>query len=99
MPELRPASGARRAVCKICLRLKPGWGVRCGDGVDFDVRRGGPPCTRCCVEIIQAGIVEIVSRLERAVPTKWSDDLKLARALLAEARINYREIAAAEREG
>jgi dCMP deaminase len=29
------------------------------------------------------------------VPTKWSDDLKLARALLAEARINYREIAAA----
>jgi dCMP deaminase len=55
---------------------------------------GGPPCTRCCVESIQAGIVEIVSRPEKAVPTKWSDDLKLARSLLAEARINYREIAA-----
>ena len=60
---------------------------------------GGPPCTRCCVEVIQAGIVEIVSRPEKAVPTKWSDDLKLARALLAEARINYREIAAPGEKG
>jgi len=56
-----------------------------GDGA----RRGA----RCCVEIVQAGIVKIVSRWERTVPTKWSGDLKLARALLAEARINYREIA------
>jgi hypothetical protein len=28
-----------------------------------------------------------------------SDDLKLARSLLAEARINYREIAAPEKDG
>lgn len=53
---------------------------------------GGPPCYRCCVEVIQSGITEIVSRPDKAVPSKWHEDLKLARQILAEARINYREI-------
>ena len=54
---------------------------------------GGPPCTRCVVEIIQAGISEIVSFPVKAVPSRWHDDLAFARTLLAEAAITYREIA------
>lgn len=53
---------------------------------------GGPPCTRCTVEIIQVGISEIVSYPVKAVPSKWHDDLALARKLIEEAGITYREI-------
>jgi len=53
---------------------------------------GGPPCTRCTVEIIQAGITEILSWPQKAVPSKWHDDLALARTILEEAGIKYREI-------
>ena len=53
---------------------------------------GGPPCTRCTVEIIQAGIAEIVSRPVKSVPSRWYDDIAFAKTLLSEARINYREV-------
>lgn len=53
---------------------------------------GGPPCTRCTVEIIQVGISEIVSYPVKAVPSRWHADLKTARALLEESGINYREL-------
>jgi dCMP deaminase len=53
---------------------------------------GGPPCTRCTVEIIQAGIATIVSPPIKPTPSKWHEDLKVARALLAEAGIIYREV-------
>lgn len=53
---------------------------------------GGPPCTRCTVEVIQAGIAEIVSRPFKAVPSKWAADIEYARKLLHEAGINYREV-------
>jgi dCMP deaminase len=53
---------------------------------------GGPPCTRCTVEIIQAGISEIVSCPVKAVPSKWHEDLRLARELIEEAGITYREV-------
>lgn len=53
---------------------------------------GGPPCTRCTVELIQAGIVEIVSYPIKSVPSKWHDDLKLSGELLKEASIQYREV-------
>jgi dCMP deaminase len=53
---------------------------------------GGPPCTRCTVEIIQSGIAEIVSYPVKAIPSRWHDDLKLARELLAECGMRYREI-------
>ena len=53
---------------------------------------GGPPCVRCTVEVIQAGIVEIVSYPVKAVPSRWHDDLKQARELLAEAGILFREV-------
>lgn len=53
---------------------------------------GGPPCTRCTVEIIQVGISEIVSYPVKAVPSRWHADLTLARSLIEEAGIAYREI-------
>lgn len=53
---------------------------------------GGAPCTRCTVEIIQAGIVEIVSPPMKDTPSRWRDDLVFARALLEEAGVVYREV-------
>ena len=53
---------------------------------------GGPPCTRCTVEIIQAGITEIVSHPVKSIPSKWHEDLKLAGSLIEEAGIKYREL-------
>ena len=55
---------------------------------------GGPPCTRCTVHVIQAGITRIVSRPIKAVPSKWHADLERARALLDEARVEYLEVPA-----
>lgn len=54
---------------------------------------GGPPCTRCTVELIQAGIFEVVSYPQKAVPSRWHEDLALSRSLLDEARMIYREVA------
>lgn len=53
---------------------------------------GGPPCTRCAVEIIQAGITEIVSYPIKPIPSRWHEDLEFSRSVLAEAGIKYREI-------
>ena len=53
---------------------------------------GGPPCTRCTVEIIQVGISEIVSFPIRTAPSRWAGDLTTAKSLLYEARIQYREL-------
>lgn len=53
---------------------------------------GWPPCTRCTVELIQAGIAEIVSYPATGVPERWRDDIGAASALLIEAGILYREV-------
>lgn len=53
---------------------------------------GGPPCTRCTVEIIQVGISEIVSYPVKTAPSKWHGDLLTARDLIEEVGIRYREI-------
>lgn len=53
---------------------------------------GGPPCTRCTVEIIQAGIVQVVSIPFKSVPSRWLDDIQRAKGLLVEAGVNYREV-------
>lgn len=53
---------------------------------------GGPPCTRCTVEIIQVGIGEIVSYPVKSAPSRWHADLMLARQLIDEAGIAYREL-------
>lgn len=53
---------------------------------------GGPPCTRCTVHAIQAGITRIVSRPLKPGPSKWHADLARARGLLCEAAIPLEEV-------
>lgn len=53
---------------------------------------GGPPCTRCTVEIIQSGIIEIVSWPIKDVPSRWHDDIAMARQIIDEVGITYREV-------
>lgn len=53
---------------------------------------GGAPCTRCTVEIIQAGITEVVARPFKNQTSYWIDSVEQARDLLQEAQIQYREI-------
>lgn len=52
---------------------------------------GGPPCTRCLVEIIQVGITEIVSYPVKEAASKWHEDLCFSRQLIDEVGIIYRE--------
>ena len=49
---------------------------------------GGPPCTRCTVEILQAGIVEIVSHPIKDIPSKWHEDLAVQAVRAADALIS-----------
>lgn len=53
---------------------------------------GGPPCTRCTVEMIQAGITGVVSWPPKAVPSRWHADLAVSREVLTEAGVSYREV-------
>ena len=59
---------------------------------DGDFIWGGPPCHRCTVEIIQAGIKEVVSHPFKNVPSKWSESINLSQRLLHEAGVVYREV-------
>lgn len=52
---------------------------------------GGPPCTRCTVHVIQAGITRVVARPQKAA-SRWTEDLAQARGLLCEACIPLDEI-------
>ncbi|HEY8947996.1 MAG TPA: hypothetical protein VIM56_03830 [Rhizomicrobium sp.] len=54
---------------------------------------GGCPCVRCTVELLQAGIREVVSYPFKGGFSKWEAELREAKLLLAEAGIAYREIA------
>lgn len=54
---------------------------------------GGPPCCRCTVHVIAAGITEVVSWPCKTGPSKWADDVNRARKLLDEAGVIYREVA------
>ena len=53
---------------------------------------GGPPCTRCTVELIQAGISEVVAKPFKTQASFWKDSVEQARSLMREASIRYREI-------
>jgi dCMP deaminase len=53
---------------------------------------GGPPCTACTIELIQAGITSIVSYVQKSVPSRWHEDLAFSRELLSEAGIPLREV-------
>lgn len=55
---------------------------------------GGPPCIRCCVELIQAGIAHIrVPFQSPKVREEWKQNFVEARELLIEAGIDYEEVA------
>lgn len=60
---------------------------------DDDNIWSGSPCVRCSVELIQAGIKEIVAWPPKPGPSKWHEDTSLALTLLNEAGIVYREVA------
>ncbi len=53
---------------------------------------GGPPCTRCAVECIQAGIRRIIAYPAKAAPSRWHEDLAFARSILIEAQIILTEM-------
>lgn len=53
---------------------------------------GGPPCTRCTVETIQAGISTIVSYPKKSAPSRWQASLATAEALLTEVGVKYVEV-------
>lgn len=57
-----------------------------------DMLYGGPPCTHCAIELIQAGIAEVVSYPFKTGFSNWRDDLVFARGILFEAGVRYREV-------
>ena len=59
---------------------------------DTDLVWGGPPCTRCTVHLIQAGITTVVSYRQKPGPSKWHDDLNFARDILVEAHVTLLEL-------
>lgn len=63
--------------------------IACTD--DSGLVWGGPPCTACAIEVIQAGIARIVSYPFKGGFSHWRSDLEFARGLLAEAGVSYRE--------
>jgi dCMP deaminase len=79
------------AAARIGVRLK-GCTLYLAATDDSGAIWGGPPCTRCTMEIIQTGIAEIVSWPFKSAESKWKADIERARALLAEAGVMYREV-------
>lgn len=53
---------------------------------------GGPPCVRCTVECMQAGVIEYVSRPAKLAPSRWQDSLRKAENLIREAGLIFREV-------
>lgn len=53
---------------------------------------GGPPCVRCTVECMQAGVIEYVSRPIKTAPSRWQESLTKALCLIHEADLTFREV-------
>lgn len=53
---------------------------------------GGPPCVRCTVECIQAGVTEFVSWPMKVAPSRWHTSIMKAREVIKEAGLLYREV-------
>jgi dCMP deaminase len=53
---------------------------------------GGPPCTRCAVEMIQAGITQVRVPVPSGIPERWQADLEFSKSLLQEAGVKYVEL-------
>lgn len=52
---------------------------------------GGPPCSRCVLDVVQVGITTIVSYPFKNVPSRWSDSLQDSMKLIDEAKLKYIE--------
>ena len=52
---------------------------------------GGPPCVRCTVECMQAGIIEFVSRPMKIAPSRWYESIQKSKELILEAGLLYRD--------
>ena len=50
-----------------------------------------PPCSRCTVHLIQAGVAQVYAR-GPAVPERWREDFELSAALLKEADVPFLRI-------
>lgn len=83
---------AALAAAKLGLRIKGCTMYIVAQDVTTHEIWGGPPCTRCTVQLIQCGLSEVVSYPLRSVPSRWHNDLELAQSLLLEAGISFREI-------
>ncbi len=53
---------------------------------------GGPPCTRCTVEVLQSGIATIVSYPKKFAPSRWHASLAAAESLLEEVGVKFIEV-------
>lgn len=53
---------------------------------------GGAPCLACTIELIQAGIKEIVSFPFKNTPSRWKESLEESKKILEEVGIHYREV-------
>lgn len=53
---------------------------------------GGAPCIRCVVELIQAGIGEIITLPNKNTPERWMKSVHKSMAVLEEAGILYRTV-------
>lgn len=53
---------------------------------------GGPPCVRCLVECMQAGVKEYVSWPKKTAPSRWHESIEHAHRLIEEAGLLYREV-------
>jgi dCMP deaminase len=53
---------------------------------------GGPPCVRCLVECMQAGVIEYVSWPIKSVPSRWHASCYKAKALIDESGLKFREV-------
>jgi dCMP deaminase len=60
-----------------------------------DTPWGGPPCIRCMVEIVQAGIVEVIGQPKNFIVPRWEEDQGfpgVVEIVMSEANITYREV-------
>lgn len=52
---------------------------------------GGAPCERCAVEVVQAGIAQVVTPMTMDMPESWVESCKHGEAILKEAGVGYNE--------
>lgn len=53
---------------------------------------GGAPCIRCTVEIIQAGITQIVAPPHKNTPERWLASVKKSMEIIEEVGLSYRTV-------